>query len=258
MQLIRSLGNPVYNLTALQATLYPIFSTNTFCHQPKKLNPSKQLTDVRRKYEFSSTVKEFCYSKLQNASAFCIPPIAVHKVGKFITTLKNKNSIEPDNTTPYLLKIALPYNVESVTCVYHLCIEQNFPTVLKNAKVVPLPKTNDLSDPSNYRPISRHPVISKPLERYIHTHIFSSFTHPPVLSALLPIPSESRFHVQDFPLVVPVLFLSSTPLHGLTSHSSPKETLSGLQIQPQNISFSKARDSPCFPLSCLCPLSCLS
>ena len=77
----------------------------------------------------------------------------------------------PDNITPYLLKIALPYIVESMTYVYSLCIEQNiFPTALKNAKVVPLPKSNDLSDPCNYRPISLLPVISKPLERYIHKH----------------------------------------------------------------------------------------
>ena len=89
-------------------------------------------------------------------------------------------------------------------------------SIKKNAKVVPFPKTNDLSDPSNYRPISLLRVISRPLERHIHTDIYSSFTHPPVLSALLPILSESTFYVPDFPLVVPVLFLSSTPLLGLT------------------------------------------
>ena len=78
----------------------------------------------------------------------------------------------PDNITPYLLKIALPYVVESLTYVYNICIEQNiFQTALKNAKVVPLPKTNVLSDPSNYRPISLLHVISKPLERHIHKHL---------------------------------------------------------------------------------------
>ena len=77
-----------------------------------------------------------------------------------------------DNITPYLLKIALPYIVKSLTYVYNLCIEQNiFPTALKNAKVVPLPKTNDLSNPSNFRPISLLPVISQSLERHIHKHL---------------------------------------------------------------------------------------
>ena len=78
----------------------------------------------------------------------------------------------PDNITPYLLKTARPYIVESLTYVYNLCIEQNiFPAALKNAKVVPLPKTNDLSYLSNYRPISLLPIISKPLERHIHKHL---------------------------------------------------------------------------------------
>ena len=36
---------------------------------------------------------------------------------------------------------------------------------------VPLPKTSDLSDPSNYRPISPLPVIPKSLERHIHKHL---------------------------------------------------------------------------------------
>ena len=82
----------------------------------------------------------------------------------------------PDNTTPYLLEIALPYIDELLTYVYSLCIEQNvFPTALKNAKVVPLLRTNGLSHRSNYRPISLLPVISKPLERHIHKHLLQYF-----------------------------------------------------------------------------------
>ena len=128
-------------------------------------------------------LKEFCRSKLRNASAFCIPPIAVHEVAKFIITLKskNKNTMGPDNITPYLLEIALLYIVESLTYVYNLCIEHNiFPTALKNAKVVPLPKINDFSDPGNYRPFPLLPVISQPLERNIHKNLlqFSKNKNP--------------------------------------------------------------------------------
>ena len=60
-----------------------------FLSSAEKLTSSKQLIDVRKEYECSSTMKEFCQSKLRNASAFCIPPIAVHEVAKFITTLEN-------------------------------------------------------------------------------------------------------------------------------------------------------------------------
>ena len=101
-----------------------------FLSLAQKLTSSEQLTDVRKEYECSSILKEFCQSKLRNASAFCIPPIAVHEVAKFITTLKSKKSMGPDNITPHLLKTALPYIVESLTYVYNLCIERNiFPTV---------------------------------------------------------------------------------------------------------------------------------
>ena len=61
-----------------------------FLSLAENLTSSKQLTDVRKEYECSSTLKEFCQSKLRNASAFCIPPIAVHEVAKLITTLKSK------------------------------------------------------------------------------------------------------------------------------------------------------------------------
>ena len=53
----------------------------------------------------------------------------------------------PDNVNSYLLNLALPYVLESLTYVYNLCIQQNtFPPALKAAKVIPLPKVKDLSD----------------------------------------------------------------------------------------------------------------
>ena len=45
-----------------------------------------------------------------------------------------------------------------------------FPDELKKAKVVPIPKTKDLTDVNNYRPISLLSVLSKPIERHIHKH----------------------------------------------------------------------------------------
>merc|ERR1712115_720520 len=54
-----------------------------------------------------------------------------------------------------------------------MCIEQNvFPTALKVAKVIPLPKAKDKSNPDDFRPISLLPLLSKPLERHIHKHLY--------------------------------------------------------------------------------------
>ena len=43
---------------------------------------------------------------------------------------------------------------------------------MKEAKVIPLPKTKDTSHPKNLRPISLLPILSKPLERHIHKHMY--------------------------------------------------------------------------------------
>ena len=49
-----------------------------------------------------------------------------------------------DGVSNQLLKLSLPYIIDSLTYVFNLCIEKNvFPSELKKAKVVPLPKSTD-------------------------------------------------------------------------------------------------------------------
>jgi len=87
--------------------------------------------------------------------------------------MANKKSSGTDEISPRVLKLSLPYTVESLTYIYNMCIlHTTFPTVLKEAKVIPLPKTKDVSDVNNYRPISLLSALSKPLERHIHKHLY--------------------------------------------------------------------------------------
>lgn len=117
-------------------------------------------------------LKTFCGQKLAQNQTFHIPAITVHEVGKLIEQMANKKSMGPDKIPVRLLKLALPYIIDSLTFVYNLSIQQNvFPSVLKCAKVVPLPKNKDLTDPNNFRPISLLPVLSKPLEKHIQKHL---------------------------------------------------------------------------------------
>ena len=86
--------------------------------------------------------------------------------------LNNNKAMGPDNINSMMLKLALPYAVESLSYIYNLCIQQNiFPSALKAAKVISLPKTKDLTDPNNFRPISLLSILSKPLEKHIHKHL---------------------------------------------------------------------------------------
>ena len=100
-----------------------------------------------------------------------------------------------DNINPFLLKLALPYIVEPLTYIYNFSIINNvFPTILKNknkAKAIPLPKTNDLGEPNNFRPISILPLLPKPIKRYIHKHVLNFLTEHNLLCQ-----SQSGFRPQ--------------------------------------------------------------
>ena len=49
--------------------------------------------------------------------------------------------------------------------------ENLFPSEPKKAKVVPLPKSTDKTNPTNYRPISLLFVLSKLLEKHVHIYL---------------------------------------------------------------------------------------
>ena len=123
-------------------------------------------------YVCSSSLLDFCREKRGPSRAFYIPLLTVYEVGKLITSLTSKRSMGPDNIPTYLLKLALPYVVEPLTYIYNLCIQKNvFPKIFKTAKVIPLRKNTDRTDPNNFRPISLLSVLSKPLERHVHNHL---------------------------------------------------------------------------------------
>ena len=85
-----------------------------------------------------SLTEKFCQDRISSADSLAVPPIAVHEVDTYATHLKNKKSMGPDNINSLLLKIALPYVVESLTYIDNLCIEQNyFLPALKTTKVIP-------------------------------------------------------------------------------------------------------------------------
>lgn len=116
----------------------------------------------------SKTLSSFCAEKTANVEPYTIPPLAVHEVGKLITSMKNKRSSGPDEISSTIVKHALPYIIDSLTYLYNLCIYNNtFPNTLKESKIIPIPKTKERSDINNYRPISLLSVFSKPLEKHV-------------------------------------------------------------------------------------------
>ena len=133
---------------------------------------TQDIREASTNYECPSELITFCNEQKPKEN-FTIPNITIFEVGKLLSNLKNSKSLGPESIPVYLLKIAIPYIVEPLTYIYNLCIDKHvFPTLLKEAKVIPLPKTKDTTQPQNLRPISLLPVLSKPLEKYIHKHMY--------------------------------------------------------------------------------------
>ena len=74
------------------------------------------------------------------------------------------------------LKLAAPVISQALADFFNFSIESNtFPTDWKIAKIFPLFKNGERSDPSNYRPISVLPAIARVFERLVHEQMYAYF-----------------------------------------------------------------------------------
>ena len=110
------------------------------------------------------------YIKRSFRDSFMFQPISVHEVRDAIQALKtNKSYIDIPQKC---IKLATDHISESITTVFNNSLEQGImPNVLKLSKVTPVDKGGELSDPSNYRPISTLSSFAQILEKLIHSQI---------------------------------------------------------------------------------------
>ena len=82
-------------------------------------------------------------------------PMTTLDVSKNLWPLRQSCTRDLDGLEGRILKLVCPAIVETLTYLYNLCIDKNyFPSKFKQAKIVPIYKSGDTADPSNYRPIS--------------------------------------------------------------------------------------------------------
>ena len=123
-------------------------------------------------YQCSDELTNFCTKRLKFDDTFIIPEITAYEVGKYVSSVGSKNTSGCDGISNKIIMLSLPYIIQHLTYVYNLCITHScFPSDLKTAKVIPLPKAKDLTDINHYRPISVLFSISKPLEKHVHKHL---------------------------------------------------------------------------------------
>lgn len=97
--------------------------------------------------------------------------ISVKKMESILNTIKS-NARGSDDIDLRMLNIVIPHLSHHLTFIINQClITGTFPNAWKEANVIPVPKNQNPSSVSEFRPISILPTISKILEKIIHEQI---------------------------------------------------------------------------------------
>ena len=93
----------------------------------------------------------------------------VEEFEQHLRTLDVSKANGPDGISARMLKETATSIAPSVTNLFNLSLKSGcFPTFWKLSHIVPIPKSNNHTNPSNYRPISLLSVLSKVLEHHTH------------------------------------------------------------------------------------------
>ena len=103
--------------------------------------------------------------------------IAEEYVASALQNLDVSKSTGIDDVSARMLKHTALSIAPSLTKLFNLSITAGCPDNWKIARIVPIPKADDMSSPTNFRPISILPIVSKVLERHISNIIMDHLEH---------------------------------------------------------------------------------
>jgi hypothetical protein len=110
-------------------------------------------------------------------SRFCIEPISESAFYECVRGIRGKSAPGIDGVTATLVKHNISYISRPLIHILNSSIRTGiYPDAFKTAKVVPLYKSGDKTQFSNYRPISLLTVFSKILEKYIKGQLVKYLT----------------------------------------------------------------------------------
>ena len=120
--------------------------------------------------DLSSNVNPLIYLN-SVVNSIVIPTITTQEVRNIISSTKN-SSPGWDDIPALVAKKSIEYYINPLTHIINNSIEEGvFPSELKLARVVPLFKSGDSSQITNYRPISILSFFSKIFERIVYNYI---------------------------------------------------------------------------------------
>lgn len=123
-----------------------------------------QLTnDTNFKFDINDINKTI---DVNNQNTIFLRPTYPDEIFKVINSLNNTNSVGIDGINTKLIKTCATFISEPLSYLVNMSLEQGiFPELLKSSIVKPLFKKGDVTNMSNYRPVTLIPVFSKIFEK---------------------------------------------------------------------------------------------
>ena len=105
-------------------------------------------------------------------STMFVAPANEQEVLNIVSRFINKSSEDVNGLSMKVIKYIAHVIVKPLTYICNLSLKTGvFPNDLKTAKVLPMFKSDDKSEVSNYRPVSMLPQLSKVLEKIFETRL---------------------------------------------------------------------------------------
>jgi len=109
--------------------------------------------------------------------------VTAEQVERLLGAVDGSKATGPDDVSPRLLKHCARELSTPLATVFTSCLSENkWPSLWKEARVVPVHKKNSRSEPSNYRPISLLSVVGKVLEQIVTAVICQHLSENHLLS----------------------------------------------------------------------------
>ena len=120
----------------------------------------------------SRTFKDFYFRKIGSRPQFVLTPVTSHFIRGQLKSLNPRKAVGMDEIASRFLHDGSESLVSPIKHIINLSITTEMvPADFKDAKVVPVFKKGSKLDVSNYRPVSVLNVLSKVLERAVHTQL---------------------------------------------------------------------------------------
>ena len=140
------------------------------------VNIAKNLNSGNRDNENNDFAQ---FLKNRNEQSIELNEITTYEINSII---KNLNQNKSSDISPRILNLFKHKISPVLSVLFNDCMNANvFPDELKIARVIPLYKSGDKNDISNYRPISLLPMLSKIFEKLIHSRLTNFFEETNVL-----------------------------------------------------------------------------